>query len=360
MSKQRLLSKALSAFIQSIQKYPFNWSAWLELINCVKNAEDIRTILPQLPGGFMKELFELHYLIEMNKEDEKVEMLLEDLDNQFPRSNYLLAQRGTYFYNMRQFDLAEQILASLHARDPNTVDYMDIYSNTLFVNENRKQLGILAHKCSKINRYRPETHLIIGNYYSIRGLHEKAISSFQRALKLDKSYLSAWTLMGHEYLELGNTYAALEAYRRAIDVNPKDYRAWFGLGQTYEMLRMTFYSLHYYQRAAALRSNDPRMWSALSQVYESLELIEEAILCLTHATQHCIDTLSRNDAGNEDELMEDRFTGADRMALLRLGKLYARKQDVERCVFHYTVALRNWESEEVSLIIHQSLHEMQN
>lgn len=43
---------------------------------------------------------------------------------------------------------------------------------------------------------------MIGNYYSLRNLHEKAVIYFQRALKLNPQYLSAWTLMGHEYVEV--------------------------------------------------------------------------------------------------------------------------------------------------------------
>jgi hypothetical protein len=35
--------------------------------------------------------------------------------------------------------------------------------------------------------------------------HKRAILYFQRALKLNPQYLSAWTLMGHEYVELMNT-----------------------------------------------------------------------------------------------------------------------------------------------------------
>ena len=70
---------------------------------------------------------------------------------------------------------------------------------------------------------------------------------------LDRSFLSAWTLMGHEFVEMKNTHAAIESYRRAVDVNRKDYRAWYGLGQAYELLNMHQYSLHYYQRATALR-----------------------------------------------------------------------------------------------------------
>ncbi len=32
---------------------------------------------------------------------------------------------------------------------------------------------------------------------------------FKRALRLDRSFLAAWTLMGHEYIELKNTAAAI-------------------------------------------------------------------------------------------------------------------------------------------------------
>jgi len=54
---------------------------------------------------------------------------------------------------------------------------------------------------------------VVGNYYSIRTNHEKAVLYFQRALKLNPNYLSAWTLMGHEYTEVKNTSAAIQAYR---------------------------------------------------------------------------------------------------------------------------------------------------
>lgn len=55
-----------------------------------------------------------------------------------------------------------------------------------------------------------------GNYYSIRSEHQRAIIYFQRALKLDPHYLSAWTLMGHEFMELKNTNAAIQSYRKTV------------------------------------------------------------------------------------------------------------------------------------------------
>ncbi len=42
----------------------------------------------------------------------------------------------------------------------------------------------------------------MGNFYSLRGEHEKAIVYFRRALRADPTYVSAYTLIGHEYVEV--------------------------------------------------------------------------------------------------------------------------------------------------------------
>jgi anaphase-promoting complex subunit 8 len=52
----------------------------------------------------------------------------------------------------------------------------------------------------------------------LKSEHEKAVTHFRRALKINRNYLAAWTLLGHEYLELKNTHAAVEAYRRAVGI----------------------------------------------------------------------------------------------------------------------------------------------
>lgn len=54
-----------------------------------------------------------------------------------------------------------------------------------------------------------------GNYFSLRGDHSTAIAYFKKALRLDCRYVSAWTLLGHEYVEMANTHAAIDAYRQA-------------------------------------------------------------------------------------------------------------------------------------------------
>lgn len=137
--------------------------------------------------------------------------------------------------------------------------------------EARPKLAFLAQAATATDKFRPETCCVVGNYYALKSEHEKAVVYFRRALTLDRNFLAAWTLMGHEFLELKNTHAAIESYRRAVDVNRKDYRAWYGLGQTYEMLEMHLYALFYYQRAASLRPYDPKMWQAVGSCYDKVD-----------------------------------------------------------------------------------------
>ena len=211
---------------------------------------------------------------------------------------------------MRQVDEAVGFFQKLSDIDPYRLDNLDIYSNLLYVKEQRVELAHLAHKSVEIDKYRTETCCVIGNYYSLRRQHGKAVLYFQRALKLNPNYLSAWTLMGHEYMELKNTNAAIQSYRHAIgknaffqnqkaphkikasfailfsEVNKRDYRAWYGLGQTYEMLKLHFYCLYYYKRAQELRPHDSRMLVALGECYERLDRQVDAMKCYWKA--HCV------------------------------------------------------------------------
>ena len=200
------------------------------------------------------------------------------------------------------------------------------------MSENNNALSKLAHDYLAIDKDRPEICCIIGvsnwlptcsrlttciapagNYYSLRAEHEKAVKYFRRATQLDRTYLAAWTLMGHEFVEMKNSHAAIEAYRKAVgklthleakvplsgcrlngrrgvdnlDVNKKDYRAWYGLAQAYELLGMHQYALYYYQHATALRyvfsyrtlplvltvrisPYDVRIWQAEGMCYEEM------------------------------------------------------------------------------------------
>jgi anaphase-promoting complex subunit 8 len=190
----------------------------------------------------------------------------------------------------------------------------------------RPKLSFLAHLCSTIDKFRPESCVVIGNYYSLLSSHEKAVQYFRRALTLDRSCLSAWTLMGHEYVELKNTHAAIESYRRAVDVNRRDYRAWYGLGQTYEVLEMHAYALWYYKRAAGLRPWDGKMWMAVGSCLQKMGRDQEGIKALKRALL----ADSYYDAGVGSSFgsgAREKGGAMDPEILLQIAGMYERLED---------------------------------
>ncbi|EPT05038.1 hypothetical protein FOMPIDRAFT_1112440 [Fomitopsis schrenkii] len=262
--------EAIESALLSIASYPWNWSTWMVLGECLGDGEEM----------FQVKTLNIFHSPSDNELGLCDRLLGEEL---FPRSLWIMSLRAGVLYHMHDFKEAANQFQKIFAADPYRIDDIDIYSNILYVTEDQSALSTVAHEFTIIDKDRPEICCLIGNYFSLRNEHEKAIKYFRRATQLDRTYLSAWTLMGHEYVEMKNSHAAIEAYRKAVDVNRKDYRAWYGLGQAYELLSMHQYALHYYQRATALRPYDVRIWQAQGICYEEMTRPREAIECFKRA-----------------------------------------------------------------------------
>ncbi|KAI0150207.1 TPR-like protein [Xylariaceae sp. FL1272] len=269
--------------IRSVHIFPWNWGCWQELTALMLRLDDLSRIMPLLPQNIVSFIFHIHTSLELYQHDGNLAQHLEQLLNIFTTSSFLLTCNALLSYHAKDLVAAEQGFSHLLALHPHRLDSLDHYSNILYVMNARPKLAFLAHLCSSVDKFRPESCVVIGNYYSLLSLHEKAVQYFRRALTLDRTCLSAWTLMGHEYVELKNTHAAIESYRRAVDVNRRDYRAWYGLGQTYEVLEMHAYALWYYKKAAGLRPWDGKMWMAVGSCLQQMKRYHDGIKALKRA-----------------------------------------------------------------------------
>jgi len=293
---------AFSLLFTSCVIYPLNWSCWLELAEiCLVDKvtlpfdevslvsllgyssgegraktytgnDPITLIVAEHLTSSNREMFKCmglcflaHLYLEQQVGDCALSILQHKLLPMFPNSQIVQSQIALSYYTMRDYNMAQQCFESSRDRDPYRMDHIDTYSNILYVKECRSELSYLAHSVTKVNKFCPQTCCVVGNYYSLKGHHEQAIVYFRRALKVNMNYLSAWTLMGHEFVELKNTSAAVYCYRRSIDISENDYRAWYGLGQTYEMLHLYQYAYYYFKKAALLRPKDGRMWCAIGE-----------------------------------------------------------------------------------------------
>jgi len=291
--------EARTALTESVTAWPWNWSAWKALSALIPDLATLQSLA--LGDHWMVQFFLADVYWELHASAESL-AICDQLLTAFPGSAHVQAQMALAHYDERDFDRAQALFEGLRRADPQRLDHMDTYSNILFVKEAKGALAVLAHDAVQVDKYCPETCCIVGNYYSLKCDHEKAVVYFQRALRLNPAYLSAWTLMGHEFVELRNTSAAIRAYRKAVEINPRDYRAWYGLGQTYELLQMHTFALYYFGKATHVRPFDPRMWCAMGDAYDKLELVDDAIRCFKRA-----------------EANDDR----EGVAIIKLAKLYS-------------------------------------
>lgn len=312
LKKLDLTKMAITVLLESVHLVPINWSAWLELSPLIQDTEHLRGL--SLPKHWIKSFFIGHTFIEIFVNEAGISLFEEIQNAGFEKSVYATSQIAIAYHNKRDVDRAIHMFQQIQSVDPYRLENMDMYSNLLFVREQKTEMAHLAHKAVEINKYRPETCCVIGNYYSIRGEHQKAILYFQRALKLNPKYLSAWTLMGHEFMELKNTNAAIQSYRQAVEVNRRDFRAWYGLGQAYEIIKMPVYALYYYKTATQLRPYDSRMLLALGEIYEKLDKKSNALKCYQKAC-------------NVGDI--------EGFAMLKLGNLYEKMGDQENAVSSY-------------------------
>lgn len=294
-------------------------------------------------------MFHLHASLELYQQGHNLATSLEQLLSIFPNSSFLLTCNALLAYHSKDLIAAEQRFSTLLSQHPHRLDSLDHYSNILYVLNLRPKLAFLAHLCSSLDKFRPETCVVIGNYYSLMSSHEKAVQYFRKALALDRSCLSAWTLMGHEFVELKNTHAAIESYRRAVDVNRRDYRAWYGLGQTYEVLELHTYALWYYKKAAGLRPWDGKMWMAVGSCLQKMGRERDGIKALKRAllADANYDSTGGSFGGNGDNGGPREVSGhLDPEVLLQIASMYDQLGDKDEAKAYMELCMAQEDGEQ--------------
>ncbi|OAA58955.1 anaphase-promoting complex subunit Apc8 [Niveomyces insectorum RCEF 264] len=344
LAKDRNEKEAMEWFIRSVHRFPMNWGCWQEMTNLISRVDELNKIAPRLPQNIVSFIFHLYASLELYQQGHNLANSLEQLLSIFPTSSFLLTCNALLAYHSKDLFAAEQHFSALLAQHPHRLDSLDHYSNILYVLNLRPKLAFLAHLCSSLDKFRPETCVVIGNYYSLMSSHEKAVQYFRRALALDRSCLSAWTLMGHEYVELKNTHAAIESYRRAVDVNRRDYRAWYGLGQTYEVLELHTYALWYYRKAAGLRPWDGKMWMAVGSCLQKMGRERDGIKVLKRAlmADSTYESAGGNFGGNGRGVAPGHM---DPEVLLQIALMYDQLGDREEAKSYMELCMAQEEGE---------------
>lgn len=267
--------QARDNLLMAIKLDPLNWPAWSLLASLIVDKHQLKSL--DIPSNWIRWFFYGSAYMKLQMFEEAYDLYLNVISKFFPTSAYVISQLAVAQNELRDIEAAVDNFKKVRSIDQYRLDDMDVYSNALYVSQRRYELASLAHTANYIEILRYETCFCLANFYSLRAQHDKAATYFARALKLDPTNVSAWVLMGHEFMEMKKTEDAIKAYRSAINLDRTDPRAWYGLGQLYEILKLPNISLDNYLEAHKLKPHDSRITIALADSYEKLEWYDQAV-----------------------------------------------------------------------------------
>uniref|UniRef100_A0A1J3K678 Peroxisome biogenesis protein 5 n=1 Tax=Noccaea caerulescens TaxID=107243 RepID=A0A1J3K678_NOCCA len=121
----------------------------------------------------------------------------------------------------------------------------------------------LFTEASQMNPEDADVHIVLGVLYNLSREFDRAIGSFQTALKLKPNDYSLWNKLGATQANSVQSADAISAYQQALDLKPNYVRAWANMGISYANQGMYKESIPYYVRALAMNPKADNAWQYL-------------------------------------------------------------------------------------------------
>lgn len=196
---------------------------------------------------------------------------------------WVLAKLGRLHFEIVNYEEAERFYVRLRKLDRTRVHDMEYYSTLLWHLQKEVDLSFLCHELYEVDKKAPQTWICIGNLYSLQKEPDEAIKCFQRAIRLDKSFVYAYTLQGHEYLANDAFENAMDCFRHAISLDRRHYNAFYGIGMVYLKLGDFMKAEFHFRKAAEINPVNVILICCIGMVLEKMDKQEQALEQYTFA-----------------------------------------------------------------------------
>ncbi|XP_050300558.1 cell division cycle protein 27 homolog [Anthonomus grandis grandis] len=202
--------------------------------------------------------------------------------NQF-NTCWVYTLMGLAYFEMNDYEPCIKYFEMVHEREPDRLDYLDVYSTALWHLQKEVSLSALAQDLVTRDKNHPVTWVVQGNCFSLHKEHDTAIKYFQRAVQLDRTHFYAYTLLGHEYIYTEELEKALNSFRTAVRINPMHYNAWFGMGNIYSMQQKYDWAELHYNKALAINRQSCIILCHIGMVQQVRQQTEKALATFNKA-----------------------------------------------------------------------------
>ncbi len=133
----------------------------------------------------------------------------------------------------------------------------------------------------------PKVHYLLGAAFDQRGIPDKAVEHYQKAIELRPGYSEAYNSLGAHYALNGDLQKAEECFKQALSnpayISPS--YAFYNLGRVYEKKGLPEDALRQYQQAVRLEPNYGAAYYRMGMILENLQRIDEAREALGNAVR---------------------------------------------------------------------------
>jgi Tfp pilus assembly protein PilF len=120
-------------------------------------------------------------------------------------------------------------------------------------------------------------HIRLGEKLKDKGLDEKALREFEKAMEMDPGNPEAHIVLGFSLLKQKNVDQALQIFQKAVELNPRSTDAKIGLGSAYRMQGKIDKALKILKSGLILSPDSALIHLELGKIYESLGNINDAL-----------------------------------------------------------------------------------
>ncbi|KAK4705260.1 anaphase-promoting complex subunit 3, partial [Phenoliferia sp. Uapishka_3] len=184
---------------------------------------------------------------------------------------------GRAHLEMLNYNKAEKAFSQARQAAPHLLESMELYSTLLWHLRLATPLSFLAQDLMSIAPRSPSSWIASGNVFSHLKDHPAALKCFKRAAQLDAECVYAYTLSGHECVELDEWERALGFFREAVRLDPRHYNAWFGLGNVYMQTGKFRLAEYYFRKAVEINPTNASLVCCVGSVLEKLGRRKEAL-----------------------------------------------------------------------------------
>lgn len=114
-----------------------------------------------------------------------------------------------------------------------------------------------------------EVHNNLGYSYYQKGLSEKAILEYKRALAISPDYIDVYNNLGVAYRNIGMTDEAISVYKKVLAINPNLLKPRFNLGNAYRKKGELDKAISEYKKALDIKPDYAEVHNNLSVTYHS-------------------------------------------------------------------------------------------